>query len=77
MSSCPRPLDRYEFQNLKIKCFASTDGICRLDAAGHGTVDEGMGSELGSVIIDDVWQCQAATDGFPQAASAPNIHGHY
>lgn len=47
------------------------------DAAGHEMIEERMGSELGSVIIDDVWQCQAATDGFPQAASAPNINGHY
>lgn len=27
-------------------------------------MEEKMGSEFESVIIDDVWQCQAAPDGF-------------
>ena len=27
-------------------------------------IEEEMGSEFGSVIIDDVWQRQAASDGF-------------
>lgn len=40
-------------------------------------LEEQMGSEFGSVIIDDVWQCQACSDGFPQAASAPTFHGNY
>lgn len=34
-----------------------------------------MGSEFGSVIIDDVWQCQAATHRFALAASAQTFHG--
>lgn len=74
MSFCPPLLNRYEFENLEMKCSVSTDGICRLVAAGQGMIEEEMGSEFGSVIIDDVWQRQAATDGFPQAASAQNIH---
>lgn len=40
-------------------------------------IEEEMGSEFGSVIIDDVWQCQAGTDGFPLAAEAQTFHGNY
>lgn len=40
-------------------------------------IEEEMESEFGSVIIDNVWQCQAGTDGFPLAASAQSFHGNY
>ena len=42
-------------------------------------IEEEMGSEFGSVIIDDVWQCQAAADGFPLRLplSAQTFHGSY
>ena len=36
-----------------------------------------MGSEFGSVIIDDVWQCQAAADGFtPGCLCIKIFHGN-
>lgn len=38
-------------------------------------IDEEMGSGFGSVIIDDVWRCQAGTDRFPLAGSAQTFQG--
>lgn len=51
---------------------------CECAAGGDGMIQKEMGSKFGSVIIDDVWQCQAATDGFPPGCLCTNFpYFHY